>query len=240
MNESLLHRFIELIKHDQQINSLEREIDKLQEEVVHDEQDIQVFQDHLDAAERYKRDLHKLVDEKELHMRELNDREHELKRRLTAITSNREYESLQKELSTLQKEQMEFEKELLDAWKRYEDVQRSSLEKKEYTSEKNEKLNAIIVAKMQKIQELEEKQKVLEAERESKTHDIAPEMLEKYSLMRQQISNPVVPLDRGSCTGCFSTIPEQEKMSIERGALKQCRMCFRFLYSEQYHGTKAF
>ncbi len=232
MNESLLPRFIDLVKHDQQINAVERDIDKFRDDVDKHEKDIQTIKKNLDVTERHKRDMRKFVDEKELHMKELDEQEREAKRRLDKAKNNREFKVLQRGVISLQQKQNVFEQELLETWKQYEEAQRIYAEKKEQTNESIKKFNALIYEKMQKIKELEDQAKNLYNDRLDKTDGISDEMLEKYSLMRKQITNPVVPVDRGSCTACFYTIPQQEIISIQRGALKQCKMCFRFLYSE--------
>lgn len=232
MNETLLFRFVELVKHDQQINDLEKSIDKLQDDVAYHEEEIRKLKENLETTQQYKRDMHKLVDEKELYMKELDERERAIKQRLNQAKNNREFDSLQREVALLQKEQTIFEKELLETWKNYEEAQRIYSEKKEYVKNHIEKFDALIYEKMQKIKELEDQVKLLYDERPEKTENISEEMLKKYATMRTQISNPVVPLDRGSCSACFHAIPEYEILSIERGALKQCKMCFRFLYSD--------
>lgn len=233
MSESLLQRFIELIKYDQHINALEKDIEKLQTDVDRYEEEIYTLKENLEATERHKRDMHKFVDAQELRMKEFDQQERDYKQRLERVNSGKEFASLQREIVALQQEQAAFEKELLDAWKKYEDAQRAAEEKKAYVETHVQKFDALVYEDMQKINNLKERITQLSAERPAKTENIAPEMLEKYSVMRSQITNPVVPLDRGSCSACFNTVPQQEVLSIERGAFKQCRMCFRFLYSDR-------
>lgn len=72
-----------------------------------------------------------------------------------------------------------------------------------------------------------------EQARDDKEKCVPDEWLEKYSMMRMRVADPVVPVLNTSCSACFYTVTEQGMQQLSRNQLLQCKECYRFLYLEQ-------
>ncbi len=231
VNESPLEKLIELVKFDQQILTLEHTLNFLETETVQFEQEITQMQHHLEVVKQHMRVTRKTVDEKELRMKELDQLEKDAKKRLDAVHGQREYESLMKQIKTIQKDQQDFEEELLDSWKQFELAQSQYNEKNLFVAAKLEELSKVLHEKAIKIEELKKEIEVQSKDRPLKEQGIPEELLVKYQVMRKRVKDPVVPVENASCSACFYPVLQQDLITIQRGALKQCQNCFRFLYN---------
>lgn len=109
---------------------------------------------------------------------------------------------------------------------------------REYTS-KSEETTQQIVEIEKTEQEITSKEKVLSesieqarAQRPDKEKGLPTEWLEKYAIMRESVSNPVVPVINDSCSACFYSLTAQDLSRVRRNGILQCKQCYRFLYME--------
>ena len=58
-------------------------------------------------------------------------------------------------------------------------------------------------------------------------------------MMRERVSDPVVPILQGGCSACFYKTPEQDLILLKRNKLLQCKNCYRFLFFEKEAETLA-
>jgi predicted nucleic acid-binding Zn-ribbon protein len=56
------------------------------------------------------------------------------------------------------------------------------------------------------------------------------ELVSRYETMKQRIANPVVPVLKESCSGCFYPLSPAEIGTISKGQLGTCKSCYRLLY----------
>ena len=56
--------------------------------------------------------------------------------------------------------------------------------------------------------------------------------------MQSRVTDPVVPVQQGSCSACFYDITEQRLVALRRHALLQCEGCYRFLYMPETLGSE--
>lgn len=231
VTESPLQKLIELVKFDQKILILEHALRDVETETEEYEQEIAQIQYHLDVAKQHMRTTRKAVDEKELRMKELDQAEKDAKKRLDLVNGQREYESCMKQIKTIQKEQQDFEEELLESWKQFELAQLQHADKEKFVIEKKEELAKLINEQSKKIAELKKEISIQSTDRPLMEQSIPEDLIVKYQVMRKRVKDPVVPLEGPSCSACFYYLSQQDLISIQRGALKQCNNCFRFLYS---------
>ncbi|MGE0010083.1 MAG: zinc ribbon domain-containing protein [Candidatus Babeliales bacterium] len=230
VNESPLQKLIELVKFDQKILVLEHSLNSLENEVAQHEQEISQIQHHLDVAKQHMRATRKIVDEKELRMKELDQMEKDAKKRLELVQGQREYESGMKQIKSIQKEQQDFEEQLLESWKQFEHAQAQYTDKLQFVNDKTKELNDLVSSQSIKIEELKKEIALQSKDRPVMELSIPEDLIAKYQVMRKRVKDPVVPLEHGSCSACFYHVLQQDLISIQRGALKQCHNCFRFLY----------
>lgn len=233
MSDHPFLRFINLVNFDQKLQSLENEkitiaaeitvIKKQEEECARDIDDInkRVFQ------------LKKRVDEQELEMKVLDQKEKEKKQRLENLADYKEYQAIKAEVEAIQRIQVEQETVVLDAWNQLENAQ---LAVKKKTTESTAQLQQL----QERVQELEDKAAQLQTEvadlilqRAEKEKDVPAEWLEKYTMMRARVTDPVVEIVDQSCGACSQMITSQDMVRAKRGALVQCQKCYRLLYAPE-------
>jgi predicted nucleic acid-binding Zn-ribbon protein len=239
MNKNSLQQLIALVQYDQASLLIEKELEKVQEELEKAQKEEFICRESLEKLDEYTKSIHKEVQKKELEMKRLDQEEKEKRKRLETAADRRQFDSLQKEVDILKKEQHDLEEDLLMTWKKYETAQVEHKNKHLFCQEKLTSLDTAIQGIMQKITELEKANIERQAGRAEKLRGIPEDLLEKYSAMYQRVSNPVVPVEKNSCSACFYPLTQQALHDAREGKLLQCKDCFRFLYDPQAHESQS-
>ena len=231
MSNHPFQAFIDLISLDQDIRTIHREISQLQQKSKQHLAEKQEVIDRLDQFKQHVHELRKMVDAQELEMKELDQQEKAQKERLDTISNVKEHQALKKEIERCKRAQHEAEKNLMSIWNKLEIAQKELAEQQTSYETKLEELHKLIHEQQEKISTLTQQLKEKNSERPAKETGIPQDWLDKYTHMRMQVENPVVPVERGGCSACFYTIPDQELLRLNRRALVQCKGCFRLLYA---------
>ncbi|MEZ4759646.1 MAG: C4-type zinc ribbon domain-containing protein [Flavobacteriales bacterium] len=152
------------------------------------------------------------------------------------VRNNREYDSLTKEIEFQNleiqlaekrikefKAQIEAKKELVDESRTRHEERAKDLELK------RKELDSIIA-------ETEKEEKTLLTQSEKAAKDIEERLLSAYNRIRSNARNglAVVPVERGSCGGCFNAIPPQRQLDIAaHKKIIVCEHCGRILVDDQ-------
>lgn len=232
MNKSPFDLFIELITFDQSLHQIEKEIIRLEGEYELLEDQFVQFQENYTKDAALLHDLRKEVDEQELEMKSLDDREKEIKNRFSSASNTQEYQALKKETEALQQEQLEVEKKLLALWNRLELAKKNVEAKKQEHEAGTNALEKQMQDKKQAIDALELQLTENSKGRKDKAQGIPEEWLEKYSRMRNSVPDPVAVIEEQSCKACFHPLSGQELMNLGRKQMLQCKGCYRFLYAQ--------
>lgn len=163
----------------------------------------------------------------------LMDSEEKVKKyqdQLYLVTTNREYDALTNEIETVKAEMAEGEDRQL--------VLESEIEKLEETISTSEEQSTAFVEQLDANRdELKEKsdltdahQEELEAEREELIKNIGQRYLRKYDRILNARRRAVVPIVRGSCSGCHKQLNPQTIYEIQQmDAFIECENCGRIL-----------
>ena len=148
------------------------------------------------------------------------------------VVNNREYEILSKEIENLSLDIQIHEKVINDSNYEVEHRKEETAALDEQIKEKNidlklkkEELNQIIVETKKEEEDLREKAKNLE-------NNIDARLLSAFKRIRKNARNglAVVPVERNSCSGCFSKIPPQRQLDVrQRKKIIVCENCGRVL-----------
>lgn len=229
-NQDPFRSFINLIKFDQDSVTLKREIQAFQDivdELVRTENQLTVKKD---LAYKQWYTLKKEVDSYELEMKQLDEQEKQKRRQLDTLSNVKEYKPLVAEIESIKKEQHALESDLIRAWNNLEAAQRQNQEQEQLYEKESGEIAIALKEKKEKIEQLKAAQELRESERSSMLEGIPHEWLERYEVMKGQISDPVVPVDQGYCGACYNTVSAQDLQQLRKRVLLQCKNCFRFLY----------
>ncbi len=61
---------------------------------------------------------------------------------------------------------------------------------------------------------------------------ITPEWFAKYQEMKTHIADPIAPVIRDTCGGCFYEVLAQDLVRLKKNAILPCQSCFRLLYCD--------
>ena len=233
MNEQAFRALIELVQFDQATHAIKINIEKINHELNALRNDEQTLQQELDAHKKAFVDARKLVDEKELLAKELDEKETQAKQRLDTAASHREYEALKSEVTQLQAAQHELESDIIDAWDQLDAAEKSHKEMQKKFDVGRTDIHTAIATLQERIETLKSELSGRSAEHDQKATQVPAEWLEKYGSMGSHVSDPVVPIIGDACSGCFYQLVNQDLLRLRRGALLQCKGCFRFLYDQQ-------
>ena len=230
MNRDPFQSFIDLIQFDQDIYSLKQQIeqahdtlDKIaQEKYLLGEQKAQVQQELYQTK--------KMVDAYELEMKTLEDQERLKKQQLDTLKNPKDYFALAADLETIKKKQNALEDHIIQAWHSLDQKKRLVDQTDKQISEKTEHLNASERQQHELLAQYTAQYARVNDSRPEKLVGIPEEWLEKYSVMRERIQDPVVPVENESCSACFQSLILRDMQLLRKRALLQCRSCFRFLY----------
>lgn len=231
MSHHPFQAFITLISLDQEIRTLHRQIAQHQQQRVTYMTEKEEIIHRLDQFKEHVHTLQKQVHAQELEMQTLDQQEKVQKERLNKAQNTKEHQAIKKEIERCKRAQHEAETMLMPTWNKLEIAQKEFTQQKQSHDKKIEEFLNHIHQEQQQIEILNTQLQQKMSERPTKEADIPQDWFDKYSHMRLQVENPVVPVDRNSCSACFYTIPNQELLRLHKRALVQCKGCFRLLYA---------
>ncbi len=233
MNERPFRVFIDLVNFDQEIGGIEAEIIKIEQEMAQLKLKQEANRQELDKTKDNVFELRKLVDAHELEMKSLDQQEKEKKVLLDNPANYKEYQSIKIEIDNIHQLQLAQEKEVLDAWDKLEAAQRVAQEKQKEYDQKTQEFSTAEQELEQKLSSMRQDLEARIEQRPEKEKRVPDEWLEKYSVMRARVPDPVVPIVQNSCSSCFYIVTGQEVIRAKRGALVQCKGCYRLLYAPE-------
>ena len=226
-------RFINLVNFDHKIQSLENEKIAVNNEIIAAKKQVDDFLRDTEDTRKRIFQLKKRVDEQELEMKVLDQKEKDKKKHLEHLADYKDYQAIKSEMENIQRLQVDQEKNVLDAWHQLESSQQS-LDKKTITNAQQlESFDHQVKSLEQKDADLKDQIAALIDQRETMQEDVPAEWLEKYTMMRSRVSDPVVEIFHQSCGVCSQMITAQEMVQARRGALLQCQKCYRLLYAPE-------
>lgn len=233
VNDHPFGALLALIVVDQEIRILHEQISKYKAEsatLLSQQQDLS---DRFKQFSHHVHELRKKVSEQELEIKTLDSAERAKKELLTTITNPKQIMPLKKEIDRLKQAQLDAETTLLLAWNKLETAQKDLNEQQKNYSAKNEEITNQLISNHDAVTQLTSTLEQKKLERPAHEIGIPQEWLEKYTLMRLQVADPVVAIMRNGCSACFYTITDQELMRLRRKAIVQCKGCFRLLYMQE-------
>jgi predicted nucleic acid-binding Zn-ribbon protein len=239
MNDNPFLRFIDLVTFDQKIQSLENDSIAVDTEIVALKKQEEALGHELGELHKRVIQLKKRVDEHELEMKTLDQKEKEKKQQLERLSDYKEYQGIKAEVEAIQRMQVEQEQVVLDAWNQLENAQMLEKKKKEESAEQLKQLHEKVEEREKKVTLLRADVADLIAQRTEKEASVPAEWLEKYTMMRARVTDPVVEIVQQSCSVCSQMIPMQDFVRAKRGALVQCQKCYRLLYAPEIMETRA-
>ena len=154
---------------------------------------------------------------------------------MEAISTQREYEALDKEIEDAAGKEQEFRNKLQREVRLLAELEddmkqnQALIEQQESELEKRRKdIEDEIMVKRSQINELSEREKIL-------TPDLDPEVLFKFErIIRNKMGRGIVAIKGGVCLGCHMILPTQFANNVRKGEeIVFCPYCSRILFYEE-------
>ncbi|MEW6221353.1 MAG: C4-type zinc ribbon domain-containing protein [Thermodesulfobacteriota bacterium] len=188
-------------------------------------QAVEALKERGEAIARRKRELEaETADELE----RIRDRQGKLMR----VQTNREHQSLLKEIEDAKKANRGREEEVLGLMDEAERLAASLTEEESHCAEEEALLGQDETRVQEELAALAVRKADLAEERGRKQDEVSRELLSKYEMLRHRRNGmATVPVVRGVCQGCFMNLPPQLFNQLMRAtALIACPNCQRIIY----------
>jgi len=164
------------------------------------------------------------------------DREKKTQAKLRSVKTNREYQSLLKEIEEEKAKNSEIEDKMIECLDHMDETEKIiAMKKNEYLQLSHSVMNEKGIIK-QESEQGRTKLSKLDKDREKVSCMIDPELIKKYLMIKKQNSGglAVVPVKDALCHGCNVNLPPQLYNELFLGdSLKFCPNCQRIIYLKE-------
>jgi predicted nucleic acid-binding Zn-ribbon protein len=216
---------LEIAKLDAEINAEKETFAKRQKAFAERQSTIEELQARIADADAKRRELEaELADE----LSRIKERQS----KMMQVQTNREYQSLLKEIEDGKKSVKESEEEIVRIMESSEANAKIMAEQANQTDEEEKALAGENKKVLKHAEEIEGKKAKIIAKRDSMAKNIKAATLRKYDMLRtRRNGKAVVGVVNGICQGCFMSIPPQHFNDILKGdRMLNCPTCQRILF----------
>jgi uncharacterized protein len=223
---------VELQSIDNRVSSLDKEIageygelEKRQRDIEERKASITKLQEKLGASDKRRRELEAEVEDELARIKERQTK-------LMNVQTNREYQSLLKEIEDSKRNNKQREEELVLLMEQIESLQQKLGEETTLCESKE----GLLGEEQQKTEKhaaaLNEKKAKVAKVRQEKAEEVPAALLKKYELLRERRNGTALaPVNGGVCRGCNMNIPPQLFIELQKGEqLLACPTCNRLMF----------
>ncbi len=228
-----MRALIELADQDQRIEKLRTKLAGLQDQKRQVEAKIESERAKLEAK---RGDLHELERRSREAGAEVDDldaqiRKHE-KQLDEGLLSFKEMETVRERIAHHRERMEALEDEALELMDQVEAREAEMAEEGKRFDDWKARMDADLQALQSDIDAQEQKIAEAQAEREELAEAVDERLYERYERLRGELSDPIVPVRDGRCTGCQLGLSETTMERVrEGGDLVTCENCMRILYA---------
>jgi predicted nucleic acid-binding Zn-ribbon protein len=218
---------LEIAKFDAEINAEKAGLAKSEEAFNERQALIEELKEKIEAAEMQRRELEaQLADDLSL----IKERQS----KMMQVQTNREYQSLLKEIEDGKKNIKEKEDEIVRIMEASEANIKILAEQESLLNEEKKALTKAGTQVKKHAGAIEGKKAKIVAKRDAMAKDIKTSALRKYDMLRSRRNGKaVVGVVNGICQGCFMSIPPQHFNNILKGdRILNCPTCQRILFHQ--------
>jgi predicted nucleic acid-binding Zn-ribbon protein len=232
--KDLLEKLVELQKLEieaEKIRSLHKNLPIRIREL---DEEFKVFQDAIERRRTEFEDKQKLKKEKDRQLQAVQEAMKKTRDRLSEVKTNKEYQSMLKEIETSEKKNGKIEEEIIIL---LDGLEVASREMKQQEGEFETSRLAYENKKKElqdNVDSLQGRMKELLGGVETMRKDISPDLLRRYDRIKAFANGvAVVPVRKEICSGCHMAIPPQMYNELQTGSeIHTCPNCNRIIFRE--------
>ncbi len=230
--ESKIHNLAFLSYIDELLEDLQEEYGDLPERVKEKEKKYADTKAMKEETDQILNDIKEFCSASKVTLMDLKNKEEKLSKQQFKVRNNKEFDAVTKEIEHIRNEHKNLTEKLRTEGIKQENLQKIMDEQTEKFEEAKTELEEARKEMETVASDQDDELKELYQKRKDLVKKIKPEDLEEYERIRQFHSNPVVKVDRNSCSGCFSAVPPQKIVEIRNNldTIFFCESCGRMLY----------
>lgn len=185
------------------------------------------YEEQFAFGEKRRRELEALIEDEQSRIK---DRQ----AKLMNIQTNREYQSILKEIEDTKDANKQREEELVLLLEQSESIENKIQALKASCEQSEKELEAEAKKVKKSVAKLETEKKKIESTRESKAKKVKSKHLKRYEKLREKRNGlAVAGVTRGVCSGCNMNIPPQMFNELLReDEILSCPTCNRMMYHQ--------
>ena len=210
---------------DSEINSEQADLEKRKTAYDERQDAMQELKTKIEAADAKRKELEtELTDE----LSRIKERQS----KMMQVQTNREYQSLLKEIEDSKKSNKEKEDEIVQLMEQVESLTKIMTEEEDLCASEGKQLQGEGKKLAKRASAVNSKKNVIAKSRDKKAQDVKAGLLKKYDALRvRRNGKAVVGVTATTCQGCFMNIPAQQFNDVLRGEkLITCPTCQRILF----------
>lgn len=218
---------LQIKKLDGQIEAGQENIAKRQASITEKKSQIEKFTTKIEECEKLRRELEGEFEDALAHVK---DRQ----AKLMNVQTNREYQSLLKEIEDTKRNNKEREEEVVRLMEQIESLQTKISEASNVCHSEEELLAEAETEAKKIIQKVETQKSKFIKSRDEQAVKIPKNLGRRYDLLREKRNGiAIIGVSHGVCQGCFMNIPPQQFNEVMRGEqLLSCPTCQRLMYHQ--------
>jgi predicted nucleic acid-binding Zn-ribbon protein len=217
----------EEIKQLTELQVIDLEIAMFDSEINSEKEALAELQEKIEAADAQRRELEaELSDE----MARIKERQ----AKMMQVQTNREYQSLLKEIEDGKKTVKDKEEEIVNLMETSEANSKIMAEQEKLTGDEKKALTKESTKVKKSTAEIEKKKAKIVTKRDKMAKGVKSNALRKYDMLRtRRNGKAVVGVVNGVCQGCYMSIPPQHFNDILKGdRILNCPTCQRILFHD--------
>ncbi len=216
----------------QRLAELQSQLERGPRQIKAGESIVQQCQANVQQARQAVKDATVACDEKQLQLKSREDRIGELKGKLNAAASNREFDLLKEQIAADEQANSVQSDEILEALERIDVLNDAIVEAEKELEEKKGEHQDRVRAVNERMQTVKSDLDHVRAELEKAEREIPAAARAEYRrLTESRGEEALAPVEDQSCGGCHQTLTTQMVDRIRLGMLTDCPACSAWLYT---------
>jgi len=217
-----------------QRNDLQGQIDRGPRQIAAGEAIVQkCHQAVADAGEAIKR-TKIMADQKQLQLKERENRLETLQGKLNAAASNREYDSFKEQIAADEQANSVLSDEILEMLERIDQLELDRAARQKEVIDRGAEHQSMVVTVNEKWELLKADLAKVESEREEAERLVPEGAKQEYTrLVLARGEDALAPVEGDTCGGCYQMLTTQIINRIRLSQLVRCPACNAFLYSKK-------
>lgn len=223
---------VELQQKEVEAARLQSELDQIPAKTDLMTSDLKEFEEAIEAQTAALNELKKGYRSFDIQIQENQTRIKKREEQLRAVTTNKEYQAILREIAEIKKADSRIEDETLECLDKIDETAKAVKEKEETYAAEEEVVNK---KKADLEAESEKQRKILNrllSEKDSLSGKIDPDLMKKFDFIKTQARGiAIVEVTDAVCQGCNMNIPPQMYNELHKeDELRSCPHCHRMIY----------